>query len=244
MRTHIEAEGMLRRFTGGTPRSRHLVCFPHAGAPDYVYRSWAAPLGSHFQVWGASIRGRELDNEPERRWRVLVERFADALMGFEGDITVYGHSLGTLMAYETARELDRRGREVTRLVVSGRVAPHVRLHYELPTDPVELARAVAARYGGVPAEVLAEPEMLELVGRTMSEDFTLHTHYRWEPGSRLSVPLTAIGGVDDPVITEEGLRAWGEHTSGPFTELTIPGGHFPGPDELPLLFDAVRTGTG
>ncbi|GAA3965931.1 thioesterase [Thermobifida alba] len=215
----------VHRFTGPTAEA-DLVCFLHAGGLPTVYRPWVAEVGDRFTVWVATVRHRDCAGDGAELWSDYARRQADALEALAGPLTLYGHSLGALSAYETARELRRRGREVTRLVVSGRDAPHLPRRMELPEDPAALVRAVADRYGGVPEILLQDDELARVFGAEMRADFDAVAAYVWRSGPPLDVPLTVVGGTSDPVVTDAGLRAWQQHTTGPFRLERLPGGHF------------------
>ncbi|NYE49267.1 surfactin synthase thioesterase subunit [Spinactinospora alkalitolerans] len=224
-----------------TGQDRNLICFPHAGGNGGSYLPWLPELADRFHVWAAATRGSGLPTAPERHWRLLTGRYADDLAAIDGELVLYGHSMGTLYAYETARELRRRGRAVAHLVVSGREAPHRAKSLELPEDPVELVRRVAERYGGVPREVLAEPELMQVFGADMRDDFLAHGHYRWHEDAPLDIPVTAVAGADDTEVAESGLREWSRHTAGPFASALIPGGHFFTGAQLGRLFELLRS---
>ena len=97
---------------------------------------------------------------------------------------------------------------------------------ELPEDPAALVRAVADRYGGVPEILLQDDELARVFGAEMRADFDAVAAYVWRSGPPLDVPLTVVGGTSDPVVTDAGLRAWQQHTTGPFRLERLPGGHF------------------
>lgn len=221
----------------GSETGADLVCFAHAGALPTVYQPWGKTLEGRFRVWAGSIRHRDFAGGAEPLWRRYAREQAAALAGvFEEPITLYGHSMGALSAYEVARELRRMGRDIVRLVLSGCEAPRVRTNADLPRDPVELVRALADLYGGIPDVLLAEPDLMRVFGAELRADFDVLAEYAWTPGPPLDVPMTVVGGTTDPVVSEAGLRAWAEHTTGPFRSERIPGGHFFTEAELPALF--------
>lgn len=224
-RTSPSTRPGVHRFAEPTAEA-DLVCFLHAGGLPTAYRPWAAELGDRFTVWVATVRHQKATGAASDPWSDYVRQQTDALEDLDGPLTLYGHSLGALSAYETARELRRRGREVTRLVVSGADAPHLPRKVDLPTDPVALVHAVADYYGGIPEVLLHDEELARAFGEEMRTDFAAVSAYTWHPGPPLDVPLTVVGGTDDPVVTDEGLRAWQQHTTGPFRLERLPGGHF------------------
>jgi medium-chain acyl-[acyl-carrier-protein] hydrolase len=139
----------------------------------------------------------------------------------------FGHSMGALIAFELARHLARRqARGPMHLFVSGRAAPQLPdegppIHHREYEAFVEELRHL----NGTPAEVLQNPELLELLLPRLRADFALCETYRCPAGPPLRCPLTAFGGLEDDVTREE-LRAWESQTVGPFTLQLFPGDHF------------------
>src|SRR5262249_3905275 len=141
----------------------------------------------------------------------LVAALTDQVsFGGRTGFTFFGHSLGSLVAYEVTRALRARGRPLPdRLVVSGFRAPSqprtVQPVHHLSDD--ELLAAVHRRHGGFPAEAMADPELRRMLAGYLRADYQLLETYRWQPGEPLPVPISAFGGRDDRVTAAD-LRAW------------------------------------
>jgi medium-chain acyl-[acyl-carrier-protein] hydrolase len=50
--------------------------------------------------------------------------------------------------------------------------------------------------------------------------------YRYSDGERLPCPIAAVGGLHDPLVSQEELTAWSEQTSASFTLRMAHGDHF------------------
>jgi surfactin synthase thioesterase subunit len=122
-----------------------------------------------------------------------------------------GHSMGALVAYETALRLTG----VRMLVVTGHGAPHLR-----PTvvrDPDAPAAQLVEQLrglGGLPERVLADGDLLDLVLPVFRADLAAATGYTCDPDTRLTCPVHALAGADDPLVGDAGLAAWGDRTTG------------------------------
>lgn len=207
-----------------------LVCVPHAGGAASTFRTWPLGLPPAVELWAAELPGRGARaSEPatDDRERVVTE-LAGALPDDDVPLALFGHSLGAMLAFELARELRRRDRPAPRLLVaSAREAPQ-RPH---PGEPVhglpdqEFLDAVR-RLGGTPAEVLDEPELVELALPALRADFRISETYEHAPEDPLDVPIVALGGVDDPDVTEADLEAWEEQTTAGLRMQLFAGGHF------------------
>lgn len=208
-----------------------LFCFPHAGGAASAYYAWGAALPS-LDVVAIQPPGREgrMRERPIVDGRELVSRVADALQSrLDIPAFFFGHSMGALMAYEVARELRRRGAPLPRhLHVSGRRSPTVpdvepQLH-RLPD--AALVAELDRRFGGMPAAITEEPELLALFLPVIRADVTLLETHDFRDEAPLDVPMSAIGGVDDHQTTPELLGAWQSLCARPIEVRNFRGGHF------------------
>lgn len=223
-------------FSRSDPRphaSLRLFCFPYAGGGAAVYREWPSRMPAWVDVCALQ--------PPGRAWRLQEPSFIDVndLATAIADVVTpmldipylfFGHSLGALVAFETARELRRRAASPPlRLVVSARRAPHLPDPnpplYGLPQP--DLLREVRRRYeGGIPAEILAEPEVLKVVLPALRADLQMDWAYEYEPDRPLDCPIAAVGGSADRMVPFAQVVAWNRHTSGTFRAKAVPGDHF------------------
>ncbi|WP_369387664.1 thioesterase II family protein [Streptomyces sp. CG1] len=226
------------------PRSGavRMICFPHAGGTPSVYHDWAARLGERVQVVAVLLPGRGLrmSEEPYRVMASLAQDAAEALLGcgLADNYVLFGHSMGALLAYETACRLRVLGaREPKHLFVSGSRAPH---HYGVPMrrslDDDGLRRLVA-ELGGLGADEAMGRAYLERRLPVLRADLAACENYRWEPRAPLNCPMTAFSAAGDPIATTEQMDAWREYTDGSLLRRHLPGGHFylTGPSRLRLL---------
>lgn len=210
------------------PGAPKLYCFAHGGGSAAEYVRWARALtGVELHVVQLPGRGSRFGEPPLTSMGTLVAALTEQV-AFGAPYTFFGHSLGALVAYELAGALREAGRRLPeRLVVSGFPAPHLPrtslgLHL-LPDD--ELLAEVSRLHGGIPREVLDEPELRALVAVPLRADYTIVETYRWRDRPALEVPVTVFGGRDDRVDEAE-LAAWQELTTLPVEVRTFPGGHF------------------
>ena len=197
-----------------------------------MFREWRDILPGQVDVLGVRYPGREtlMRQPPLRDMQELVASLQVALEPlFDRPFAFFGHSMGSWVAFELARGLARaKQSEPSILFVSARRAPHVAERHP-PIGELEdqaLIEAVQERYGGIPDAVLAEPELLALVLPALRADLQLLEAYQFSADQPLSCPIQAYGGERDSQVTREDIRAWGEHTSGPFGQLSFSGSHF------------------
>jgi len=218
---------------GRNPEARvRLFCLPHAGAGAAGYHGWKRLLPAAIEVCPVQIPGREnrLSEPPYLDSEALIEETALAMAGsLDLPYAIFGHSMGALLALDLALRLREHGQpEPAYLFVSGRNATHVPMkHGSIHTlSDEEFLDALAIRYGGLPREILETPELLELYLPILRADLTLLETHIYRERAPLGCPIAAFAGVEDRNVSEAGLLAWGEHTTGPFESRRFEGDHF------------------
>jgi medium-chain acyl-[acyl-carrier-protein] hydrolase len=207
-----------------------LVCLPFAGGGPSMFRSWPKLLPSA-DLYALGLPGREqrIAEPPFTALEPLVASAVDAIAPLAGrPFALFGHSMGALVAFETARRLRRENAATPfHLFVSSFRAPHLPdprpPYYDLPRAEFieELRRLNLDTF-----DPDKYPELVDLMLPTLRADFrTVQTFaYREEPP--LTCPITAFGGSEDCDVDEWQLMEWKRHTSAAFAIRMLPGGHF------------------
>jgi medium-chain acyl-[acyl-carrier-protein] hydrolase len=222
-----------------------LFCFAHAGGGAAFFRPWCKALAPEIDVRPVQLPGREwrLDEPPYRRIEALVEPLCAALEPYlDRPYAFFGHSMGSMVAFEVARRLGAGGRPAPScLMVSGRRAPRLagdrRQLYRLPDNEFLVE---VGRLGGLPREVLAEPELREMLLPALRADYEAVETYRPLPGGRLRCPVVAYLGAADPEVDQVSVTGWGDETTGELTIRVFPGDHFYLKGDRPDVLAAVR----
>lgn len=208
-----------------------LICLPFAGGAASAFRSWADALPESVEVRAIQLPGREgRFAEPAMR---QLPQVLQALAGALRPITscpyaVFGHSMGSILAFELVRLLRRQGQSMPRhLFVSGRRAPHLSLgrrpFHDLPE--MDLVAEIR-RFDGDAHGLLDSAEMRALLLPAVRADFALHDSYVYRDEAPLDVPMTAFGGMADATTSEDDLHAWQQHCLLPMSVQMYAGGHF------------------
>src|SRR5262249_12110724 len=175
---------------------------PYAGGNSLIYRDWADYLPSTVEVIALELPGRasRLKDPPFASVRALVEALPDVVLPLlDVPFCFFGHSMGALIAFELARRLGSGFNcSPSKLFVSGRRSPRIPkkdpVTYNLPrAEFIEELK----RLEGVPKEVLAHDELLELVIPLLRSDFRMTETYEYVEALPLRCPMTAFGGVQD-----------------------------------------------
>lgn len=205
------------------PGSR-VVVFPHAGAGAQRYASVLAGLPETVEVVGVTLPGRErrASLAPGTTLTAAVPGIRRELCALDPVPTVfYGHSLGGLLALAVADA----GGPCDGLVVScSQPGAQSRPRPQRPGSAAELAEILACHR--LPADALRDPS-LSPARQVLAHDLALaRDALRAVEPLRLTVPVTALAGLDDPLVPPDALPLWARFTSGPFRSRLARGGHF------------------
>ncbi|MFJ8197182.1 thioesterase II family protein [Streptomyces sp. NPDC096152] len=213
--------------------ARHLVCFPHAGGSASVFRSWATAFAGT-EVHAVCYPGRaERAAEPYATGVAELAAGAARAIGALADrpVTLFGHSMGAWVAFETARLLERDGVPVSHLIVSSAHAPQTQMApgdaFGVRGDLSEDALAAAlVSLGGTDPELLAHPVLLKLFFPYVAADLRICWEYTCRPGAPLDCPITSIVADSDPLVSRDDATAWSRQTRGAYGSRAVGGGHF------------------
>lgn len=216
--------------TGRDDAAVRLFCLPFAGGGASVFRTWGELLPDSIDVCPVQFPGRE--GRAREPYHEDLHELAEALAAgieplLDRPYAIYGHSLGGLVGYELAAELERFGQGPTHLFVGASPAPHLGLRrapvYHLP-DPDLIAWLGAL--DGTPKQVLEHPWLLKLYLPTLRADLKVFETYLYGRHPALTCPITALAGDADAHVGRADLCAWDEHTIGGFEVVDLPGAHF------------------
>ncbi|MER7700394.1 alpha/beta fold hydrolase [Streptomyces sp. NPDC096095] len=171
-------------------------------------------LAVHCEIPG---RGRLADEQPAGTVRQAVDRWtADLSRDLAGRrLYLFGHSLGTLFAYEMAGRFEEDPVcEVAGLLISGAREPgHV------PRD------LIATAFSAVRAERRLTDEKGDAEGVHLTTDLRMRREYQ-VARKTVDAPLALLCGRDDKFVRAEDMAEWKEFVTGPFFGTsTFDGGH-------------------
>jgi len=208
-----------------------LFCFPYAGGNAGSFRAWQNLLPSFVQVSPVQPpgRGERLSEPAFNHLPDMIEALGSSLLPFlNKPFAFFGHSMGALIVLEFTRWLRRTNNPLPiRLFISGRRAPQFPEEeppsYDLP-EPEFIERL--RELNGTPQEVLAHPELMQLMIPLLRADFSVCETYQYTVEPPLNCPITVFGGLGDIEVQREKLVPWREHTTSSFSLHIFPGDHF------------------
>lgn len=225
--------GWIRKFhKPGCGDAAPLLVFPHAGSGASAYRAFSKAFSEHFDVILFQYPGRQ-DRAGEPMATSLVDLAAGALAEFLDSpyrrgvpITVFGHSMGAVTAFEFVRQAEASGVEVNLLAVSGAVAPSRVV--DMPAHPTEDEALLdhLAGLDGTGAAVLANRDVMRLTLPALKADYAAFDAYVCAPDVQVDARLHVLGGADDAHVTVAELHRWAQHTRSGAQVSLFDGGHF------------------
>lgn len=220
---------MFTSFRRDLSQPDRLVCFPYAGGTADVYRGWVDRIPG-VDVVAAQLRGRDrrFIEPPEDDFERLLDEWETELLPMlSRRTTLFGHSMGGLLAFELARRLEAAGRSPDLVIVSGCAAPSVVAAASNDLDLSDNALlADLADNESVPKEVLANRDLMTLILPVFRADLQVVASYREPAAPPYSGPVRLYYGADDVPPPEQLREEWATYVAGPLTTCGFAGGHF------------------
>ncbi|MER7165424.1 alpha/beta fold hydrolase [Micromonospora sp. NPDC000207] len=203
---------------------RRLVAFPHAGGSATFFRDWGRHLpGTEVLAVRYPGRAERIDEPLPSDLTRLAADVADVLTErADLPLVLFGHSMGAVVALETARALQDRGVRPAHLVASGSRAAPLPPPEPDDSDGDDLALRLA-ELGGTDRAMLDDPFFQELVLPYIRSDGEMFHSYRHRTDPVLHCPVTTVVGDVD---ADADRRPWPELTDAGFREHVVPGHHF------------------
>ncbi|MET0383373.1 MAG: alpha/beta fold hydrolase [Burkholderiaceae bacterium] len=228
-----DAAKWLSVLHGGESPKVRLLCIPYSGADAHAFASWKVYMPPEVELVAVHLpgRGKRLGEPRDAALEDIADSIAGTLQAMQPLPTVmFGHSLGGLLCYETARRVEAAFAPglLRHAFFSGCRSPAYHVD-KLPADADDLLdesiRRRIRRYKGTPSAVLDDPEALELFLPLLRDDFRMIERYRPVSPAPLKAPATVFVGTEES-ITDEEVAQWASFTEGGFSSRRIVGGHF------------------
>lgn len=220
-----------------------LFCFPYAGGNATIFRNWFSSLPNTVEVHPIQIpgRGSRLIETPFTEITPLIQTLGNTLLPYlDQPYAFFGHSLGALISFELARYIRKKcNHQPVHLFVSARQAPHIPDPSPMHNLPETELLQQLNRLNGTPKEVLANPEIMQLLLPIVKADLAVDETYIYNPEPPLESPITVFGGLEDPETNFDDLAAWQKHTTGSFSIKMFPGDHFFINTVQPMVLEAI-----
>jgi surfactin synthase thioesterase subunit len=208
-----------------------LICFPYAGGGGSVFTSWSKYLPDNIElvIVQAPGKGSHIADTPYDSMEVLIHNLLkEVLVHFKKPYILFGHSLGSRIAFELMNEAYRLYNTLPlHFIASGSSSPHKKLRnkpiYNLPTEDFiqELKKL-----NGTPKEVLENRELMDCLLPVIRADFKISDEYLYQGRADFRCPVSVLTGENDLGIPLESAKSWGDFFTQEINVHIIPGDHF------------------
>lgn len=231
----VRAPATPRWFIPAEPDSDagvRLFLLAHAGSGATAYRGWRQLLPAEVSVQSVTLPGRQSRRkEPmPATWDELVEQLQLGLLAALDDrpYALFGHCLGAQLAYRVSVRLEEDGDPPPALIGASGWAPQG--FFRAPEDHDKIPESDVVNWvrdlGAIPAEVCADPEMLELVLPPVLADFRIAAQHE-DDHAVVDSPLVSYGGRSDSLQQEpDAMASWAERSRGYLGHNEYSGDHF------------------
>jgi surfactin synthase thioesterase subunit len=216
---------------GGSTTAVPLICLPFAGSGASFYRGWAKLGVDTVEIVALQLAGHEerfLEPLPTDVVTAAKEFAADVVrIGADrGPVALLGHSLGAVLAYETAREVLRADLGLVRhLFVSGSPGPWTPRFQRATGMADSEFMARVSEFAGYRHAAFDNPDLRELLLPMLRADVAMHESYQPVSAEPIGIAVTALRGVDDQLVARSQAEQWRAATTGRFATAEFPGGH-------------------
>jgi acyl transferase domain-containing protein/surfactin synthase thioesterase subunit len=247
------------------PRVR-LLCFPFAGGGSAVYRNWAQFIDPAIEVVAIEPPGRlaRITEPPIAD----MNEFVGQLVPEMGDLldrpfAFFGHCLGALTMYETARRLiHTTSVRPEHLFVSGarppdRITDQGPFEERVMHDLLKLAEfriglpaylqpddvfAELIRHFNIQAteQLLSDPELRELMLPVIRAEFQMATDYQFVREPPWEIPITCFAAKGDPYVSRRHALGWGRFTNSRLQVHIREGAHFAVVDDMAFIHGVIN----
>ncbi|UXY13616.1 SDR family NAD(P)-dependent oxidoreductase [Chitiniphilus purpureus] len=205
---------------GAAQPARRLVCLHYLGGDAGCFAGWSARLDDD-----VSLLTVDWPRGGASSLTALAARIADELCALPPlPLYLYGHSMGSLLAYEVASRLDARHRPLLRAVVVGAMwTPDMHREATL-RGPASIETLLHELHD----DPLVPNTLLERNGwRAAAEaDWQMMQAYLPHATPPLPCDLIALAGEHDPLVGAAHMQGWHRLCTADFEFHQLPGGHF------------------
>lgn len=204
-----------------------LLLFHHSGGNATMYRHWPAWLPRDVCAQAVQLPGRQ-ERAAEPVFRRLGPLVAALLEVIGPDLderpyALFGHSMGALLAYRVAVEVQAAGRPAPALLAVSGWAPE---GFAAPTPPPgEELRALRRLGDALPPQLDDDQTALAAVARAMAADAAVCADYT-DDHAAIGAPIAAYAGRDDRLLPPDAMRSWAARTPRYLGCRTFPGRHY------------------
>jgi acyl transferase domain-containing protein/surfactin synthase thioesterase subunit/acyl carrier protein len=247
------------------PRFR-LFCFPFAGGGSAIFRTWSAALDKAIEVVAIEPPGRlgRIGERPISDVDEFVDKLVFEMRGLlDRPFAFFGHCLGGLTMYETARRLIHSAdHRPCHLFVSGARPPdqiddsgpfeerltrdllnlaEFRINVPPFAQPDDIFSQIIRRFNiKATDQMLDNPELRSIMLPVIRAEFRMASNYEYESEPPWDIPITCFAARDDPYVSRRHALAWGYFTDARLHVHIREGAHFAVVDDAAFIQSVIN----
>ncbi|PEY27155.1 thioesterase [Bacillus cereus] len=209
-----------------------IFCLPHAGGSAFSYSKWKNYFNPYIEVVPIELAGRGYRIE-ESCYHSMEEAVNDVYKIIFNQLNnspyiLYGHSMGSLIAYELARKIQISNNVLPEfLVLSGRNHPNSKIKDIRHNLPDEQFKNEVIAIGGTPSKVFQSEELMKIFLPILRADFKIVETYIHDNNTQVcDIDFLILNGKNDEFTTYEEVIKWEQYTNKMCTFHSFEGRHF------------------
>ena len=220
----------LKKISSQYDTKCRMFCFPYAGGNANIYRGWGDILGKYIDIYAFQLPGRgdRYSEMPYTEISAVVKEFIDEWRGFdEKPFVFFGHSLGALIAFESARLVQELyGLHPEILFGSGSNEPKATPKKKISNLKKEDFLLEIKEMGGTPEEIFQNCELIDLIYPMLKADFKMNEDYLFHARAALDSKIIVYEGKKDKYVDLKNIDSWKHYTTKECCIHLMDGGHF------------------
>ena len=212
-----------------------LFLLPFAGGTSLTYKDWF--FSSSVNAIALDYRGHgfRMKTPLYESFEEMVEDIADQIKQkmSSAEISIFGHSMGGLVAWDVADRLTGEGVQIRNIIISACLPPHLfneHKYGEMATD--EWLMNFLTRYGRIKPDKMESRFFKTCLYPAIRNDYRMISLHRHEKIKVHSFDIACFFGMQDELMPSLGMEQWKEYTDGKFLLKGFRGEHFYIEDEV------------
>ncbi|MDR2107263.1 MAG: hypothetical protein LBO73_01945 [Holosporaceae bacterium] len=214
-------------FENKASSTARMFCLPYAGGNAEFYLPWRNFVPSRIDLCPLQLPGRSyrLNEVCSSNFYDLVQELLSIIERYnDKDIILYGHSMGSVLAYEAAVQMEKK--KPLLICLTGGDAPHEWKGRDLRSDlsDEEMLDWMICNYGYSSGDNAGMKDYLLPFVRTLRNDLQICENY--ETKGIIYEGKTVIYGAKDDHLCKSDLNLWKRYCSDSEVFYFEKGGHF------------------
>lgn len=210
-----------------------LICLPYAGSTAAVYYKWNRLIEESIEIIPIDYPGHGTKSNEDLcdNLQLLVDNIWKEIeeIIFDGEYSIFGHSMGSAVAYELVRRIQERRYQMPKHVFfSGRKPPHLcNLMTSLHSASISELRNYVLELGETPEEVFDNQLLSNIFIPIIRADYKVLEKYEFQPCNRkLNCDISILYGNQDKLTFGSDIDLWDDYSYFPVTKKVFQGEHF------------------